>query len=159
MTCDSLPSDVDSVNFDVYIVNIMIPLIVLLVTFAVLSLFGLHWPVALRIALGVMFLFTASAHWGKRRKDLVAMVPPAFPNPGLMVTLTGIFEIAGAIALNIPQTARYAVIGLALLLIAIFPANAHAARRHLTIGGRPVPALLPRLSIQIVFLAAVIAAA
>jgi hypothetical protein len=31
-----------------------------------------------------MFLFTASAHWGKRRGDLIAMVPRVFRRPDLM---------------------------------------------------------------------------
>jgi len=33
------------------------------------------WQHALRAALGLMFLLTASAHWGKRRPYLVGMVP------------------------------------------------------------------------------------
>lgn len=37
----------------------------------------------LRAALGIMFFLTASAHWGKRRPDLIRMVPPAFPRPEL----------------------------------------------------------------------------
>ncbi|HKO17710.1 MAG TPA: hypothetical protein VJU82_02370 [Acidobacteriaceae bacterium] len=101
-----------------------------------------------------MFLLTASAHWGKRRADLIAMVPSTFPRPALLVTLTGIFEICGAIALQIPKLAYFAAGGLFLMLLAIFPANVFAARHRLSIGGHPVPALLPRTLIQIVFLVA-----
>ena len=82
----------------------------------------------LRAALELMFFLTASAHWGKRRPDLISMVPPAFPRPDLLVTLTGILEILGAIGLFVPSTARLACICLALLLVALFPANIHAAR-------------------------------
>jgi len=36
----------------------------------------------LRAALGIMFFLTASAHWGKRRPDLIRMVlPSAFSRP------------------------------------------------------------------------------
>lgn len=48
-------------------------------------------------------------------------------------------------------------LGLASMLVAVFPANIHAARQRLTIAGRPVEALLPRALLQILFLAATIA--
>lgn len=109
---------------------------------------------ALRFALAGMFFLTASAHGGKRRPDLVRMVPPGFPRPALLVTLTGILELLGAIGLLLPATARYAALGLAMLLIAIFPANVYAARQRFTIAGRPVEPLARRTVLQIVFLAA-----
>src|SRR6059058_5630782 len=112
----------------------MLPFIVLLISFLILRALGAvgvpyfnGWIVPLRTALAIMFLLTASAHWGKRRPDLVRMVPPAFPAPGLLVTITGVLEIMGAIGLMIPATAPTAAACLAILLIAIFPANIHAA--------------------------------
>jgi len=113
----------------------------------------------LRAALGVMFLFTASAHWGKRRPDLIRMVPPALPRPDRLVTFTGVLEILGAIGLFVPITARAACICLVLLLVALFPANIHAARKGLTIDGRRVPSVPVRALIQLVFIATLIAAA
>jgi uncharacterized membrane protein len=113
----------------------------------------------LRAALGVMFFLTASAHWGKRRPDLIRMVPPKFPRPDLLVTITGLLEIVGALGLLLPHTARAACVCLVLLLIALFPANVHAARRHLTIAGRSVPSLPLRSVIQLVFIGTLIAAA
>jgi uncharacterized membrane protein len=134
----------------------MQPLVVLVVIFALLILpFG--WWTALRSGLGAMFLLTASAHWGKRRVDLIHMVPPVFPRPDLLVTLTGICEITGAIGLFVPRTARIAAIGLALLLLAIFPANFRAARQGIAIAGRPATPLPLRTAIQIVFLIATLA--
>jgi uncharacterized membrane protein len=112
------------------------------------------WITALRGALTVMFLLTASAHWGKRRPDLVRMVPPAFKNPGRWVTVTGVLEIMGAIGLLIARLAAPAALGLSLLLLALLPANIKAARERLTIAGRPVTPLLPRVLLQLVFLAA-----
>ncbi len=144
----------------------MIPLIVLVVSFVALRVVGFfgvgplnHWETALRIALFLMFLVTASAHWGKGRPDLIRMVPPVFPQPALLVTLTGILEILGAIGLLVPVAARLAALCLALLLVALFPANIRAAREHLTIRGRPTPNLPVRGAIQIIFLAALIAVA
>ena len=52
------------------------------------------------------------------------------------------------------MTARAASVCLALLLIAMFPANVRAAHRNLTIGGRPPTALPLRTLLQVVFIAA-----
>ena len=143
----------------------MAPFIVLVTSFVVLRTLGhlgvrvlASWVTCLRVALALMFLLTASAHWGSRRPDLVRMVPPAFPNPELLVTLTGLAEIAGAVGLLIPRTAPWAAGGLALLLVSVFPANVHAARQALTIGGSPATPLVARTVLQVVFLAAVLAA-
>jgi uncharacterized membrane protein len=142
------------------------PLVVLVVSALVFWLAGragvaaLEDPgLVLRAALATMFFLTASAHWGKRRPDLIRMVPPAFPAPRLLVTVTGLLEILGAIGLLLPWTARAACVCLALLLVALFPANVHAARRHLTIAGQRVPGVPLRSAIQLVFLGALIAAA
>src|SRR5207302_4522380 len=114
----------------------MIPFIVLVALFGLLSIlsvfripFAFGWWTSLRLALAGMFLLTASAHWGKRRPDLVRMVPTSFPRPDLLVTMTGVLEILGAIGLMLPKMAPYAALGLALMLVAVFPANVHAARQ------------------------------
>ena len=142
----------------------MAPFIVLVTLLALLSILShfqipvaFGWWTSLRLALAGMFLLTASAHWGKRRPDLIRMVPASFPRPDLLVTATGVLEILGAIGLMPPKVAPYAALGLAFMLVAVFPANIHAARQHLTIAGRPVEALLPRALLHIVFLAAAIA--
>ncbi len=112
------------------------------------------WQEPLRASLGVMFLLTASAHRGRLRSDLIAMIPPGFPRPALLVTFTGFLEAAGAIALQFSRLEPYAAATLFLMLIAVFPANIYAAKHHLTLGGSPVPSLLPRVAIQIVLLIA-----
>lgn len=143
----------------------MVPLFVLAGAFVLCRILGWAgveyftlWQHCLRVAVSAMFLLTASAHCGKRRADLVRMVPPAFARPDLLVTITGIAELAGAIGILWTPTAKAASVGLAILLIAMFPANVYAARRQLTIDGRKVPGLVVRTALQIVFLLAVIAA-
>jgi len=142
----------------------MLPFLVLaggFVVFLVLGALGVDafasWLAALRWALALMFLLTASGHWGRRRADLVRMVPPVFPRPELLVSVTGVLELAGALGLLVPSLARWAGAGLALLLGAMFPANVHAARAGLSIAGRPVTRLGPRTLLQLVFLAAAVA--
>ncbi|HEX5540549.1 MAG TPA: DoxX family protein [Micromonospora sp.] len=145
----------------------MAPLITLLVGFLLARLTGLlgvealdGWSPALRVGLALMFVLTGIAHFtAKRRNDLIAMVPPTLPRPDLLVTVTGVLELAGAATLLVPATARWAAVGLALLMLAMFPANVSAARRKLTLAGRPVTPLGLRTVLQVVFVAAAAAIA
>lgn len=144
----------------------MAPLLVLTVSFAGLRGLGFAgiealdaWQPALRGALAAMLLLTATAHFGSRRRDLIAMVPSRLPRPDLLVTLTGVLELAVAAAVLFDDTATWGGALFAGLLIAMFPANVRAAARHLTIGGRPATAVGPRAVIQALFLAAAIGVA
>lgn len=142
----------------------MVPLLVLVavtLTLWVAGAAGVHrlrpWPVALRGGLAAMFVLTGVSHFVGMRQDLVAMVPPALPEPGLLVTVTGVLELAGAAGLLLRRTAPWAAAGLAALLVAMFPANVYAAVSGLTIGDAPAMALVPRTLLQLVFLAATLA--
>ncbi len=73
-------------------------------------------------------------------------------------TLTGVAEAAGALGLLLPATAPLAAGGLILLLLAVFPANVHAARAAVGIGGRSATPLALRGLLQLAFIAAVLAA-
>ncbi|AJT40865.1 DoxX family protein [Psychromicrobium lacuslunae] len=137
----------------------MEPLIALLVAWPVLRLIGYfgvrrlaHWQTSLRGAIAVMFTMTAIVHFVAKRDELIAMVPPGLPAPELLVTVTGVLEFAGAIGLLIPRFARSAAICLTVLLLVMFPANVYAAQAGLEM------ALLPRTILQLIFLAATIAA-
>ncbi|MGW4346812.1 DoxX family protein [Streptomyces sp. NPDC004690] len=108
--------------------------------------------VALRGGLAAMFALTGSAHFVGMREEVVAMVPPALPCPGLLVTLSGIAEIGCAVALLRRRTARPAAAVLSVLLVVLFPANVHAA-------GGDVPwwdRLGPRTAQQVLFLTATV---
>lgn len=145
----------------------MAPLLTLVVGFLAARLAGLlgvgaldGWHPALRVGLAAMFVLTGLAHFvGRRRADLIAMVPPALPHPGLLVTITGVLELAGAAGLLVPATAVAASAALALLMVAMFPANVSASRRRLTLGGRPVTSLPARTALQVVFVGAAVAVA
>lgn len=110
------------------------------------------WAAATRLGLAAMFCFTAVAHFNSMRPELVRMMPPGMPNPEFMVTFTGVCEILGAIGLLIPRTRRIAGVALILLLLAVLPANIHAARAGLTLGGSPVTPLVPRVALQVLFI-------
>jgi uncharacterized membrane protein len=51
----------------------------------------------------------------------------------------------------IPIIAPFAGLALSLFLLAIFPANVHAAREGLTIAGRPATPLVARTAMQVIF--------
>ena len=111
------------------------------------------WLHCARFALSTMFLFTAIAHFTSTRKDMIAMVPPSFPQPGLLVTITGFLEAAGAIGLLLVPTRQWAAWGLILLMLAMFPANISAARRGVQMRGRAPTPLWIRTPMQSLFIA------
>ena len=110
------------------------------------------WLMSARVALATMFGFTAMSHFTPMKKDLIAMVPPALPRPDLLVLVTGIAELAGAIGLLLPATAFWAATGLILLMIAMGPVNISAARRGVLLRGRPAPAMRLRVPMQILYI-------
>jgi uncharacterized membrane protein len=116
------------------------------------------WQHCLPLVVAAMFRLTASANRGKRRADLIHMVPPAFPRPEMLATLPGLIEIGGAIGMLCTPVNKAASLGLAFLLLALFPVNIYAAGHRLMMGGRKVPGLFVRTIPQAIFLAIVLAA-
>lgn len=136
----------------------MEPLIALVIGFLAARLAGFAgvesldgWQQALRVGLALMFLLTGGAHFSRAmRADLIGMVPPGLPRPDLLVTTTGVLELAGAAGLLIPATSRWAAACLALLMLAMYPANVSAAKRGVA-QGDPLPA---RTALQVLFIGA-----
>ena len=79
------------------------------------------------------------------------LVPPWLPAPGVLSAVAGVAEIAGGLGLLVPRLRRAAGWGLIALLIAVFPANLHAALHP--DGSLPPIALYLRLTFQAVFIA------
>lgn len=138
----------------------MAPLIVLIAVALLARLIGQwgvaplrDWAASTRVGLAVMFCFTAAAHFNSMRPDLIAMVPPAVPNPELVVSLTGVCEVLGAIGLLVPRTRRIAALALIVFLLAVLPANIHAAQAGVTLRGAPATPIGPRVALQAVFIA------
>ncbi|RAV02940.1 hypothetical protein DQP56_04010 [Mycolicibacter senuensis] len=145
---------------------VVAPLIALLVGSVVARIAGWcgidyvdGWIRAIAVGLAAMFVVTGVAHFAPPlRRDLIAIVPPALPAPGLLVSVTGVLELAGAVGLLIPVTRGAAAAGLVLLMLAMFPANIYAARMP-----APPKSMTTRLSVrtgeEIVFLAAAVVVA
>ncbi len=138
----------------------MLPFIILLgatLLFRALGALGVSpfmtWHAASSWGLAVMLLFTASAHFTTMREDLVRMVPRQIPFPRQIVLITGILEILGAIGLLIPLTHTAAGICLAILFVAMVPANINAAQKSVMLRGRPATSLWLRIPMQVIFIA------
>jgi uncharacterized membrane protein len=110
------------------------------------------WTAATRWALATLLLVTASAHFNRMQEDLIRMVPGWVPSPRLVIYLTGVCEILGAIGILLPSTRRLAGLTLILFLVAVFPANVKAARDRLPLAGRPATPLWQRLPMQLLLI-------
>ena len=118
----------------------------------------------LRIGLAVMFVGMGLLHFVPSvARGMAAMIPPALVRPGLpsrraLVVFTGLCEIAGGIGLLVPPTRLAAAIALIVFLVAVFPANAHAAANPQKFGRAAIP-FWPRLTAQLVLIALIVLAA
>lgn len=77
-------------------------------------------------AAGVLFIAAGANHFIDPG-FYIRIVPPRFPNPPLLVAISGIAEMAGGVGLLVPTLRRPAGWGLIALLIAVFPANIYMA--------------------------------
>ena len=144
----------------------MAPLIALLIGSMVARLVGRlgvdyldSWGKAIAVGLAAMFVLTGVAHFAPPlRGNLIAIVPPRLPAPGLLVSFTGVLELLGAVGLLIPATRIAAGVCLLLLMVAMFPANIYAARMP-----NPPKSMTTRLPLrtaeEIVYLAAAVVVA
>jgi uncharacterized membrane protein len=147
----------------------MAPLITLLVGSILARIVGLlgwvssdyvnGWTAAIAVGLAAMFVLTGVAHFAPPlRGDLIAIVPPRLPAPGLLVTVTGVLELLGAAGLLLPATRIAAAVCLLVLMLAMFPANVYASR--MPNPPKSMTTQLPlRTATEVVFLAAAIAVA
>jgi uncharacterized membrane protein len=85
----------------------------------------------------LLALFYGVAGWAHldRPEGFLAITPPWVPAPELVVALTGVAEIAGAVGLLWRPVRRWAGIGLAAYALCVWPANFHHAFADVTVGG------------------------
>jgi uncharacterized membrane protein len=67
-----------------------------------------------------------------------------------------VFEVAGAIGLFVPRFRRSAALWIAIMMVAVFPANIHSAGQ--VIDGFKFPSVPVRLAMQIVYIILVLLA-
>lgn len=84
------------------------------------------------------------------------IVPPWIPvDPRLLVYVSGVFEILGAIGILIPATRQWAGNGLFLLTLCVTPANLHMTLHPELFPDFPPVLLQLRLAIQVALLACI----
>jgi uncharacterized membrane protein len=125
------------------------------------------WPQSIAVGLALMFVVTGVAHFAPgMRRDMIAIVPvfrsqadgELGPVPGVLVTVTGVLELLGAVGLLYPPTRVAAAACLFVLMLVMFPANVHASRMP-----NPPKSMTSRLSVrsgeEVVYLAAAVVVA
>jgi len=112
----------------------------------------------IRVALALVFVVMGALHFvpGPAR-GMAAMIPPGLRGTGVLappvlVAFTGVCELAGGVGLLVPATHVAAAVCLIVFLIAVFPANAYAARHPQKFGAFGTP-LIPRALLQLLLIA------
>lgn len=111
----------------------------------------------LRAVLAVVFVGAGITHFLPNvQRTMAAMIPPRLRTTGLarprnLVFLTGVCEIAGGLGLLYRPLIVTSGILLIVFLLAVFPANAFAARHPERFGRIAIP-LVPRLIGQLVLI-------
>ena len=103
-------------------------------------------------ALAALFAFAGTMHFVVPR-SYEAIMPPSLPRRREAVIVSGLAEIAGAVAVASTRRRRFARWWLLGLLLAVFPANVHMAVnpeqvRSLDLNRVPRWALWARLPLQ-----------
>jgi uncharacterized membrane protein len=137
--------------------------LVLLITAFIIALITVkftqsNYNVALagRIAMSVMLVFTAMAHF-KFTMGMTMMLPEFIPHREKVVLLTGLIEIAAAIGLLIPGLRSLTAWLLIIFFILILPANVYASIHNVnyqeaTFTGNGVNYLWFRIPLQILYI-------
>ncbi|MDG0815121.1 DoxX family protein [Bdellovibrio svalbardensis] len=112
------------------------------------------WPEVLLMTMTLVFFFAGVSHFTKARHDFEKMVPPAIPARMLIVYVTGVLEVVGAITLQIPSLQKITAVALILFLIAVFPANYYAAKSGTLFRGKAHLGVVQRGLIQLGFILA-----
>ena len=120
--------------------------------------------VILRVALAVVFAFMGVLHFVPTvARGMRAMIPAPLRRPGwpaALVVFTGLCELSGAAGLLVPWPGLRLAAGICLVvfLVAVFPANAVAARDPERFGRTAIP-FWPRLALQVGLIVLVVLAA
>jgi uncharacterized membrane protein len=88
-----------------------------------------------RTLLAIFYLIAGIAHL-KSPATFLAIMPGWVPFPEMVITLTGIAELAGAIGLMLPRLRYAAGIGLALYALCVWPANINHMVNNIALNGQ-----------------------
>jgi uncharacterized membrane protein len=140
-----------------------ITLVAALLVFRGLAVLGVRrfasWPVSAAHALAVMTIMAAAAHFAPadvtvmpNHADLARMVPPFIPFAGILIYVTGVLEILGALGLIISKTRWAAGVCMTALFILLLPANVYAAVAEVPFHGGQASPLWLRIPQQVLYI-------
>jgi uncharacterized membrane protein len=109
----------------------------------------------LRVLVALPLVVSGVAHF-TITAAMEQIIPPVFPGRPLLVILSGLAELAGAAGLFFRRTERSASLCIALLMIAVFPANIYVAGQ--TVHGLHMPTVPIRLLMQVIYIVLVLMA-
>lgn len=98
------------------------------------------------------FFIGGIAHFALTEAEM-RIVPPWIPSPRVVVWVTGVLELLGAIGLLLPDKRVRAAWGLFVLTIAVTPANVHMLLHAQDFPSVPHSLLVLRLPLQVALLA------
>jgi uncharacterized membrane protein len=101
--------------------------------------------------LALMFASAGVLHLLKPA-PFVRIMPPFVPFPAMIVTLSGMAELFGAVGILIPASRRLAGWAVVLLLAAVLPANVYMAQQNIQIPGMPMSQWMLWLRLPLQFL-------
>lgn len=107
-----------------------------------------------RIGTALLFFGSGVMHF-THEKFYTSIVPRSLPKRKLLVQISGVAELAGAVGVLIPGTRKLAGKGLIALLIAVYPANIQMALNPDRYKQFPAWALWARLPLQFAAMALV----
>jgi len=93
--------------------------------------------------------FIAGINHFKNPRLYIKTIPPYFPKPKLLNSLSGVAEMILGITLCIPAISNYAAWGVIALLIAIFPTHIYMYFEEKARMGLPKWVLLLRMPLQL----------
>jgi uncharacterized membrane protein len=143
--------------------NYVIPILLLILTMVAFfatgrgnyASFGTAQSI-LRIFVALPLLASAFLLHFLRTSATASMIPPVFPARMFLVIITGVLEIAGAIGLFVPRFRRSAAFWIAIMMVAIIPANVYVAGN--LVEGIQMPGLVPRTAMQVIYIVLVLIA-
>jgi uncharacterized membrane protein len=108
-----------------------------------------------RVGLAVQSLFYVAAgiNHSWHSATYVAIMPPHYSNPLLLVQISGVAEIVGGIALLVPHTRRLAAWGIIAMLLVYFDVHIYMAQHADHFAPLPLWLLYARLPLQLVLMA------
>lgn len=101
------------------------------------------------------FFIGGIAHFAATETEM-RIVPPWVPWPRAAVLLTGVLELLGALGIAWQRTRRAAGWGLALLTLAVTPANVFMLQQAADFPSVPYWLLVARLPVQLALLALIV---